>query len=650
MGLNLSGLFYHSGVSSDRTTHVSSDQQTGESVRGNTPPKLTPGETISGEIIGKNGNEITVRTSGNAVIHARMEQEFAAQEGRHVTFEVRSNMSGIVLRPLFQNMSQENTAVKALAEAGLEAGEKTIRMAAEMMKEGMPVNKDALQGMYRQIMSLPDADVSSVVQMSRMQIPVTPENLQQFQAYKNYEHQLLSSFEQVAEEIPQAVEELFVSGNAAEGNALIGKLLTIFDFAGQDHMTEAVESGQGDQQAAETAGEAKPGGTQAAAGGIDGAAALGNAASENIINAALTENGAAESIADGTLTGNGAAEGITGGIPAETAAEEGITESAAENSTAKAGADGARQSSAPGSMSNAAAGAEAEGSGAVSGAAGDVEEAGAVWGKEPVAQEDRAQLAALVREAGGSAESSRQILLGQMNSGELYQLVRKLSGQAVDGKSQEAVRQLFSSEGFQKIFRDKISSQWTLTAPEDVEKKEVTKLYERLNAQTRQLTQALSEAVRADSPLFKTVQNIRENVEFMNQLNQMYAYVQLPLKFGKGNAHGDLYVYTNRKNLAKKDGSVSAFLHLDMEHLGMVDVYVAMEQGRINTNFCLENEESLLLLERNMHLLTKRLTDKGYQAQTKLTLKETFGNVMEEMIGQDKTISVISEQSFDVRA
>lgn len=632
MGLNLSGLFYHNGISSDRTTHASSDQQTKESVRGNTPLPLSPGETISGEIVGKNGNEITVRISGNAVLHARMEQEFAAQEGRQVTFEVRSNMSGLVLRPLFQNMAQENTAVKALAEAGLEAGEKTIRMAAEMMKEGMPVNKDALQGMYRQIMSLPDADISSVVQMSRMQIPVTPENLQQFQAYKNYEHQLLSSFEQAAEEIPQTVEELFVSGNAAEGNALIGKLLTIFDFAGQ----EAAESGQGEPQAAV---------------GIDGAAeeitdglSTGNGAAEEITDGAPTGNGAAERITDGQLMGNGAAEGIAGGIPAE----EGIAESAAENGTARAEADGTLQSAASGGMGDTVAGAKAEESAAVSGAAGDVE--GAAWGKEAIAQEDRAQLAALVREAGGSAESSRQILLGQMNGGELYQLVRKLSGQAVDEKSQEAVRQLFSSKGFQKIFRDRISSQWTLTAPEDVEKKEVTKLYERLNAQTRQLTQALSEAVRADSPLFKTVQNIRENVEFMNQLNQMYAYVQLPMKLGKGNAHGDLYVYTNRKNLAKENGSVSAFLHLDMEHLGMVDVYVAMEKGKINTNFCLEKEESLLLLERNMHLLTKRLTDKGYQVQTRLTQKETPGNVMEEMLGQDKNISVISEQSFDVRA
>ena len=639
MGLNLSGLFYHNGVSSQQTGHVSSPQKAEGDVRVSVSSlSLAPGETVSGEIVGKNGSEITLRTSGDALIHARTDQEFAAREGQHVTFEVRSNASGVIsLRPLFQNMAQENTALKALSAAGIEAGEKTVQMAVEMMKEGMSISKDALAGMYRQIMSLPDADISSVVQMNRMQIPVTPENLQQFQAYKNYEHQLLSSFAQAAEEIPQAVGELFASGNAVDGNALIGKLLTIFDSAGQnagDNMTGVSENGPAlETQASGLQGDMQTAGTQTAEGGINGAA--------------LPENGAAESLTGGAIIENGAAEGMMDAASAEGAAADG--------DTAKAAADGAAQSAGlkdgmAGSINGAAPGQEMIENAAVSGAEAGGEDTGAVWGKEPIAQEDRSQLAALVRDAGGSAESSRQILLGQMDSGELYQLVRKLSGQAADVKTQEAVGRLFSSEGFQKIFRDKISSQWTLTAPEDVEKKEVAKLYERLNAQTRQLTQALSEAVKADSPLFKTVQNIRENVEFMNQLNQMYAYVQLPLKFGKGSAHGDLYVYTNRKNLAKKDGAVSAFLHLDMEHLGTVDVYVTMERGRVSTNFCLENEESLLLLEQNMHLLTKRLTDKGYQAQTKLTLKETPGNVMEEMIAQDKNISVISEQSFDVRA
>ncbi len=189
-----------------------------------------------------------------------------------------------------------------------------------------------------------------------------------------------------------------------------------------------------------------------------------------------------------------------------------------------------------------------------------------------------------------------------------------------------------------------------LTTPGSVEKESVSRLYERLNEQTRQLTQALSESVKADSPLYKSVETIRENVDFMNQLNQTYTYVQLPLKFRGENAHGELYVYTNKKSLAKREGTVSAFLHLDMEHLGMVDVYVAMEQGRINTNFYLEDEASLILLEKNMDMLTKRLTEKGYQANAKLMLREESGGVMEEILKTDKNVSMIGSQSFDVRA
>ena len=136
----------------------------------------------------------------------------------------------------------------------------------------------------------------------------------------------------------------------------------------------------------------------------------------------------------------------------------------------------------------------------------------------------------------------------------------------------------------------------------------------------------------------------------MNQLNQMYAYVQLPLKFRGENAHGDLYVYTNKKNLAKKEGNVSAYLHLDMEHLGTVDVYVAMEKGKINTNFYLADEKSLDLLEKHIDSLTERLTEKGYRADAKLMLKEDTGNVMEEIIQSDKNISLISDMCFDVRA
>ena len=53
------------------------------------------------------------------------------------------------------------------------------------------------------------------------------------------------------------------------------------------------------------------------------------------------------------------------------------------------------------------------------------------------------------------------------------------------------------------------------------------------------------------------------------QINQTYAYIQLPLHLRQGeHKTGELFVYTNKKNLAGRDGRVSALLHLDMEHLG----------------------------------------------------------------------------------
>lgn len=49
-----------------------------------------------------------------------------------------------------------------------------------------------------------------------------------------------------------------------------------------------------------------------------------------------------------------------------------------------------------------------------------------------------------------------------------------------------------------------------------------------------------------------------QNVNFLNQMNQMYAYIQLPFKLSESNAHGELYVYSNKRNLAQKEGEVSA--------------------------------------------------------------------------------------------
>ena len=582
MAFSLAGLFRTTQAD---TTAVSQPaprtENTGSTGGGQ---NLVPGKTVSGEVVGREGDEIQIRIAKDTVISAKMEKEIQTNTGQNVTFQIRSNSSGVIaLRPLFQNMAQENTALRALSQAGIEVNAKSMQMVFSMMKEGMSIDKGSLQEMYRQVAGAEEADIPAIVQMNRLGIEVTPENLRQFEAYKNYEHQLISAFEQVAEEIPQTVAALFAEGNGQEGMALIGRLLTVFG---------AVE--EAGQDMAATADGALP--DSGAAGEAAGPAAAGD---KVVITENIGETMQPGSVAEDMLLPK--EEGLVSGQQeAEIMAKEGAANRAIPE--------------------------EAQ-----------------------IALQDRAGLAELFRNAGGDLQLAEQIRQGQVSQEELYRAVQELVHRAGSRTEGEAVKELFLSKGFQKILQNKVSAQWTLTAPENLEKKEVERLYSRLHEQTRQLTQAL-EGTKADSPLFKSLQNIRDNVDFMNQLNQMYTYVQLPLKFRGENAHGDLYVYTNKKNLARKDGNISAFLHLDMEYLGMVDVYVAMEKGRISTRFCLEDEKSLDLLEKNIDTLTERLTEKGYRTEMKLMQKEESGNVMEEIIRADKNISMISELSFDVRA
>jgi hypothetical protein len=63
-------------------------------------------------------------------------------------------------------------------------------MVSEMMKEGMSIDKKSLLQMSRVLTDNPGADISTLVQMKNLNIPITEGNIQQFQNYQNYQHQV----------------------------------------------------------------------------------------------------------------------------------------------------------------------------------------------------------------------------------------------------------------------------------------------------------------------------------------------------------------------------------------------------------------------------------------------------------------------------
>lgn len=204
----------------------------------------------------------------------------------------------------------------------------------------------------------------------------------------------------------------------------------------------------------------------------------------------------------------------------------------------------------------------------------------------------------------------------------------------------------------QRLFAKKIFHNWCIEPEEGVSAEKVDGLYRQIKEQLSGLQEILQEYGADKGNAMKSVLHMSRNLDFMEQLNQMYTYVQLPLKLEQRQANGELYVFTNKRSLAKKDGAVSALLHLDMEQLGPVDVYVAMQENRVTTRFQVQDEEMLLFLNEHMHILTERLAQKGYDLKCEMAVRNGEGgaNPVEQLLQKDKSAGVLMQYGFDVRA
>lgn len=266
----------------------------------------------------------------------------------------------------------------------------------------------------------------------------------------------------------------------------------------------------------------------------------------------------------------------------------------------------------------------------------------------------------ILKNAGGDKGIIEEITKGEVSSRDALKLINDaMQGKGTDQNAQQILfkdntdvwKELLPNTAVGKLLQNAMEKNW-LMKPEDVaDKEKVEEFYEQLKSQTGKLADMTSAALGKDSPLSQNVNRLSQNIDFMNQLNQTFTYVQVPLKMNNQNANGDLYVYTNKKNLAAKNGSVSAFLHLDMDNLGSVDVYVAMEKQRVSTNFKVRDDSVLDLIEANIDLLNERLEKRGYKLHPTVEVTEKEVSVVEEMQKQmGQNTMPIAQYSFDARA
>lgn len=506
---------------------------------------LVPGQTLRGEVVSREGNNTQIRLLQDVLVDAKVDADIRLELGQNITFQVKNNGQTLNLSPLFTNMATEGTVLKALDMASLPVNENTVAMTKQLMDVGLPIDKNTLQQIWHESNAFPDAEILDLVNLHKVELPVTEENITQMASYRNLTHQLTAGIAETGESLTNMLQGLVESGDIEQAATIYSEVLELLAF--EDAVGETVT---GQQQ---------------------------------------TEGPLPEPGVDVTVTPEEAEQMPV--QPSATAPE-------------------------------------------------------AVPGQKTIIEEP-------TETASGNGQTIKENP-GAEKTQEAPQLqnLQKLLKQGLETKDIPLLRSILHNSKVAELPAKLLADRWSIK-PEDVESPEkVEELYQKLGKQLKGLSNLLEENGQRGSSAYQNVTNLSQNVDFLQQINQTYAYIQLPLHLRQGeHKTGELFVYTNKKNLARKDGQVSALLHLDMEHLGPLDVYVTLKDTKVSTKFYVQNDTILDYLEANMDVLTERLQKRGYDCKCETTLRTELQQTAQAMAPLLKTEGSVpvAQYAFDVR-
>lgn len=590
--------------------------------------ELSSGSVFEGTVSSVKNGKVTLALSDGQTITARLSGKVPLSQGTPMFFQVKSNDGATIeIKPYTGAGSGGNPILtNALTEGTVPVTERNLAMVDAMMKEQMPIDKQSLLNMARIANMNPGVDITTVVNMTKLGIPVSPEMAAQFENYMTDEYAILQEMDQAMNELADLAGSSDLSPNQAV--QMNHKILSIL-------LPEQTATGA----PVNTEGQIETGGQTTAEGQI---------------------------VTGGQITAEG--QILTGG---QTTAEGQTT---SEGQILTDGRLGAEEQTVNGEQTTTAGQAIQEGTGGQ--AIGEVlsDQQFSSLGRllqnipslvestklfpEAMEQdifidtlEDESVAQNLMTEdAAWKAADGKTALGKNLTVSDFLRTVSQLLSEN-NGMASQSIQKLFGSDAYKSLLRNVMEQQWLIQPEALKQEKKISQLYEKLEQQMRQVEDALKEAGVTKTRFPETAAEVRGNIEFMNQLNQAYTYVQVPLKMSGQNANGELYVYTNKKNLRDPDAELSAFLHLELEHLGSTDVSVKMQHRNVKTNFYMADDASYDLVEKYLPILEQKLKDKGYQCTITMTKEEKKVSFGDDFLRKDMPqTGTLHRYSFDVRA
>ena len=144
--------------------------------------------------------------------------------------------------------------------------------------------------------------------------------------------------------------------------------------------------------------------------------------------------------------------------------------------------------------------------------------------------------------------------------------------------------------------------------------------------------------------LINRMENIRNNISFMNDIYANSVYFQIPIKLPDKNTTAELYIL---KKGSKKISPEKATLliALETEHMGMVETLVSIRGKSVNLNIRVERQEIVDFLKENNAMLFDHLESKGYKLAD---IKYCISNEKVDLLNVEKVITRVTMENTSV--
>lgn len=497
---------------------------------------LADGDTFSANITDVSGEQVTITLDGGQSFTASLLNSTAYNIGDRADFVIQDNKGeNIVLKAVTMQATALETAMinKSLKAAGIMPTLRNREMVLELMRNGMPIGRDALLDMVKELSSHSNAEIGSIIALKRMGIEVTDDSLKSYQNYKEYNGAM-------QRDIAALGEKLFESVDSGKALSDVVKLLA----------------------------------------------------------------------GDELLTGNGTVE------------------------------DNSKESTKTGAQTQQPAGTQ-------------VDE------KADIAQKNlmsdvKNMVAGMVDNYNAATGKSLKLSYEFLNTDNLARFMNEFARMAEEFEMEPLLKNKLhavlkgdkASRLLNELVRDTFSMKMTDVADSESVKEHIAKTIDKLSSVSEYA------ASNQSAELSNVASRMSNNMEFLNSMNQFMAAVQVPIKNIGEHGDGELYVYRRNKQKCGEDDTVKAFLHLDMEHLGALDIYVTLKGSSVATNFKVEDESVLDFLETNMEQLTKKLAEDGYNVTASISKTDDSAgfDFEKEVIAPVLPVSDVRRFRFDMKA